>query len=115
MTAIAKWRVLAVLAVAQPDFLLLGQAEFFGSKACAFVGTITHGLVTTESAGTPPVITGFEFKNDWFLIVDVGERFHRLTDIQLAGRSERIIFGKTPASHETGECGSPACGCAVPR
>jgi hypothetical protein len=61
--------------------------------------TITHGLVTAESAGTPPVITGFEFNNDWFLIVDFGERFHRLTDIQLAGRSERIIFGKTPGLH----------------
>jgi hypothetical protein len=45
------------------------------------------------------VITGFEFNNDWFLIVDFGERFHRLTDIQLAGRSERIIFGKTPGLH----------------
>ena len=77
MTAIAEGRVLAVLAVAEPDFLLFCQSEFLGAEACAFVIPITHGLVTAQSTGAPPVISGFEFKSDRFSFKDFRKVAHK--------------------------------------
>lgn len=78
MAAVTKGRVLAILAVAQPDFLFFCEREFLGAKTRALMITITHGLVTAESAGTPPVITGFKFKDDGFFVVNFWERFHEI-------------------------------------
>lgn len=76
MATIAEGWVLTMLAVAQPDFLLFGQGEFLGAKASAFVIPITHGLVTTQSAGAPPVISSFKFKSDRFCFKDFREVAH---------------------------------------
>lgn len=65
-----------MLAVAQPDFLLLSQSEFLGTKPGAFVVAITHRLMTAQTAGTPPVITGFEFEYNRLGFKDFGEIFH---------------------------------------
>ena len=76
MAAVTKRRVFALLAVAQPDFLLLSQSEFLGTKPGAFVVAVAHRLVTTQTTGTPPVITGFEFESDRLGFKDFGEIFH---------------------------------------
>ena len=76
MATIAEGWILAVFAVAQPDFLLFGQREFLGAKACAFVIPIAHRLVTTQSASAPPVISGFEFKSDRFCFKDFRKVAH---------------------------------------
>jgi hypothetical protein len=39
---------------------------------------ITHRLVTAQTAGTPPVITGFEFESDGLGFKDFGESFHNI-------------------------------------
>jgi hypothetical protein len=65
-----------VLAVAEPDFLFLGQGEFFRTEAAALVGAVTEGLVAAESAGTPPVITGFKFEGAGLSVVNLGKRVH---------------------------------------
>ncbi len=77
MTTITEGRVLAVFAVAKPDFLLFRQGEFLGAKACAFVISVTHGLVTAQSTGAPPVISGFEFKSDRFSFKDFRKVAHK--------------------------------------
>jgi hypothetical protein len=78
VATVTEGRVLGVLAVAHPDFLFFSEREFHGAKTSAFVITITHGLVTAESASTPPVITSFEFKGDGFFIVNFWEGFHEV-------------------------------------
>jgi hypothetical protein len=77
MTSVTEGRIFGLLAVAQPNLLLFRECEFLWAKACAFVGTITHGLMTAKTAGTPPVITSFEFEADRFCIEDFGESFHK--------------------------------------
>jgi hypothetical protein len=76
VAAVTKWRIFAVLAVAQPDFLLLSQSEFLGTKPGTFVVAITHRLMTAQTTGTPPVITGFEFECNRLGFKDFGEIFH---------------------------------------
>lgn len=64
MGAIAVGRVAGALAVTKPDFLVLGEGEFHRRFAGAFVAAVTHGLMTAESAGAPPVVASFEFERD---------------------------------------------------
>ena len=77
MTSIAEGRVLAVLAVAEPDFLLFCQGEFLGTKACAFVIPVAHGLVAAQSTGAPPMVSGFKFKSDRFGFKDFRKVTHK--------------------------------------
>lgn len=59
--AIAVGRIAGALAVAEPDFFILGQGELQRAFTCAFVSTVAHGLMTAEAAGAPPMIASFEF------------------------------------------------------
>ena len=64
--AITVRRILRMLAVAEPDFLLFCQREFFWTEAGAFMRAVAHGLMTGKAAGAPPVVSGFEFNGDGF-------------------------------------------------
>lgn len=90
MTAIAEGRVLAVLAVAEPDFLLFCQGEFLGTKACAFVIPVAHGLVAAQSAGAPPMVSGFKFKSDRFGFKDFRKVTHKPHNSRRCPRGQRI-------------------------
>ena len=76
MTAVAERWVLGLLAVAEPDLLRLRQVELLRAKTGALVATIAVGLVPTQAAGTPPVVSGWEFDGDGLFIKDFGEIFH---------------------------------------
>ncbi len=78
MAAITEGRVFGVLAVAQPDLFLLFQGKLFRTKPCALVIAITHWLMTTQTTGAPPVVTGFEFETYRLGFKNFGEIFHRL-------------------------------------
>ena len=76
VAAIAEGRVFGLLAVAEPDLLFLLQGELLRPEAGAFVAAITHRLVAAESAGAPPVISGFEFDGAGLVVVNFGEGVH---------------------------------------
>lgn len=65
-----------MLAVAEPDLLLLGQGELFGADAGALVRAVTHGLVTAKAAGAPPMVTGFKFQRARLFFVNFGKGIH---------------------------------------
>jgi hypothetical protein len=79
VTPVAEGCVLRVLAVAEPDLLLLGQRELLRAKAGAFVAAIAHRLVARESARAPEVISGLEFNCNGLLVVDFWEVAHAQT------------------------------------
>jgi hypothetical protein len=87
VAAVAERRVLALLAVAQPDLLCLRQGKLLRAKTGALVAAIAVGLVTAEATGTPPVVSGWEFDGDGLLIVNFGEIFH---DPNLAGDARTV-------------------------
>ena len=57
VAAIAKGRVLGVLAVTEPDFFCLRQIELLRAHSAAFVVAIAQGLVAAQTTGTPPVVS----------------------------------------------------------
>ena len=65
-----------MLAIAEPDLLRLGQGELLRAEAAAFVAAIAARLMTTQAAGTPPVVSSGQFNGDGLLVVDFGEVFH---------------------------------------
>ena len=61
MRTITKgWR-LSPLTTTKPDSLFFVNREFDRFKVGVFMGTVAKGLVFGFAAGTPPVITGFQF------------------------------------------------------
>lgn len=65
-------------AVAQPDLLFFSDRELLRAKAGPLVSAITHRLMAAHAAGAPPVIAGFEFESDGFVVVHFGESFHEM-------------------------------------
>jgi hypothetical protein len=76
VTAVAEGLVRAVLAIAEPDLLLLGQRELLRAKAGALVAAVAHRLMARESARAPEVISGLEFNCNGLLVVDFWEVAH---------------------------------------
>ena len=87
VAAVAEGRVLGLFAVAQPDLLRLRQVELLRAKTGALVTAIAVGLVPTQAAGTPPVVSGWEFDGDGLFIKDFGEIFH---DPNFAGDARTV-------------------------
>jgi hypothetical protein len=74
--SVAEGWVFAVLAVAEPHFLGLREGELLGSQAGAFVGAVTHGLVTAETTCTPPMVSSFKFHGVGLGVENLGQGFH---------------------------------------
>lgn len=76
VAAVAERRVLGLLAVAQPDFLRLGQVELLRAKTGALVAAVTIRLMPAQAAGAPPVVSSRQFNGDRLFLVNFGKIFH---------------------------------------
>jgi len=88
-----------VLAVAQPDFLGLGQVELLRAESAAFVAAVAHGLVAAQAAGAPPMVSGWQFDGDGLFFVNFGEGFHGSE----FGRDERSVKAVKAAQSRCGQ------------
>ena len=70
MSAIAKRRIVAVLAVAEEYLLLFLQREFAGSETRSLVRAVAHRLIARKTAGAPKMIPRFEFDGTGLRVVD---------------------------------------------
>ena len=63
MRTVTECTVCRVLAVAKGVTFFFSNFDFLRRKTAPLMGTITKGLLAGLPAGTPPIITRFEFQN----------------------------------------------------
>jgi hypothetical protein len=84
MTAITKRRVIAVLAIAQPDLGFLLQGKLARPKARALMTAVTQRLMPGQTAGTPPMVTSFKFHRARLGFIHFGEITHGSKKVHLS-------------------------------